>query len=355
MLLLFLIAIQTDHARFIETKMTYEPIPESEEAYLEVPFSIAFHQNGDLYVLDSRTCRIHVWNRQGKYLRHFGKTGSGPGEMAHPAKIDIDQNSVWVFDHSGRRLSQFNLEGDFLHAIVPEIRAYNFAVLPNTGFLIGYKRHAKDGTRASFKLLDAHGKEIKTLLEISHQGYLTKTSEDKQAIKAFGPEMVIQKASPETWLIGFSQTTKLMEVDASGNILGEHVFDHQVDKPTKAETQFHQQLHFVNLDGRETAFKDMTRLTFSYDYDKANYTHFTKMPDGKIVFATTPLGGFIRAAGFYRASFSVADWQTKKMEHKGFYNFSKGSHVYFENGRLIAFELDESGDFRISQLKLKGR
>ena len=102
---------------FVTDVLTYQSIPEGQDTFLQVPFSLSFHENGDLYVLDSRTCRVHVWDKNGKYLRHFGKTGTGPGEMTQPAKIDVAADTLWVFDHSGRRLTQFDLKGQFIKIV----------------------------------------------------------------------------------------------------------------------------------------------------------------------------------------------------------------------------------------------
>ena len=187
-----------------------------------------------------------------------------------------------------------------------------------------------------------------------HQGYLQQTTDDRQMIKAFGPELVIQQLAPNRWLFGFSQTHILFELDETGQLITQHPVQHDVDAPKDTDIQRHQDAVFTLLNGHQQSFAKMNRLAFSYDHDMAFYTHFTVTPTGKLVFATTPLGGFVRAAGYHRATYVIHDWASKKPIAKGYYAFPEGSLVYFEDGRTVVFELDNSGDFRMKQIKLKG-
>jgi len=342
------------NSRFIEVEQIYEPVPETEELYFQLPFSVAFHENGDMYVLDTRACKIHVWDKNGKYLRYFGKTGAGPGEISRPAKIDITGDALWVFDHSGRRLTKLDLYGKLITTVTALVRADKFAALNDNLFLTAYKRHSDDArTVAAFDLFDENGRIIKNLKEFDHGGYIIRKGETKEAIKAFGPDMHIQRIAQDRWIFGFSQNTSLFEVNNQGEIVSELKFEMFTEPPTDTEIAFHKKVNFPTQNGTRGSFERWKHLEFAYEYDKAYYTSFTKLPDDKIVFALTPIGGFGSAAGFHQATYFVNDWNTRKIVDRGFYEFPQDSIVFFEAGRIIVFEVDEEGEYIIKRVHIK--
>ena len=40
-------------------------------------------EQGNIYVLDSRQCRIQIFDKDGKYLQTIGRKGEGPGEFMY--------------------------------------------------------------------------------------------------------------------------------------------------------------------------------------------------------------------------------------------------------------------------------
>lgn len=79
--------------------------------------------NGDVYVAESHTDvrdpnligRISVFNRNGKFLRSIGKTGTGPGEFRTPHALVFDsQGRLIVADRHNHRIQMLTKEGKFL-------------------------------------------------------------------------------------------------------------------------------------------------------------------------------------------------------------------------------------------------
>jgi len=79
--------------------------------------------NGDVYVAESHTSvedpnivgRISVFDRNGKFLRVIGKTGTGPGEFRTPHAIEFDsQGRLIVADRHNHRIQILTKEGKYL-------------------------------------------------------------------------------------------------------------------------------------------------------------------------------------------------------------------------------------------------
>jgi len=59
--------------------------------------------------------RIVVFDRTGKYLREFGKKGSGPGEFEQPHGLAFDSKGrLFVADRSNNRIQIVDKSGKFL-------------------------------------------------------------------------------------------------------------------------------------------------------------------------------------------------------------------------------------------------
>ena len=79
--------------------------------------------NGDIYVAESHTNvedanlvgRISVFDRNGKFLRVIGKTGTGPGEFRTPHAIKFDsQGRLIVADRHNHRIQILTKDGKYL-------------------------------------------------------------------------------------------------------------------------------------------------------------------------------------------------------------------------------------------------
>ncbi len=96
--------------------------------------------NGDVYVAESHTdvsdanlvARISVFDKNGKFLRVLGKTGTGPGEFRTPHGLEFDsQGRLIVADRHNHRVVILTKEGKFI-AEYPEFgRASGLAIDKN--------------------------------------------------------------------------------------------------------------------------------------------------------------------------------------------------------------------------------
>jgi len=79
--------------------------------------------NGDVYVAESHTDvndpnlvgRISVFDRNGKFLRVIGKTGTGPGEFRTPHALEFDsQGRLIVADRHNHRIQILTKQGKYI-------------------------------------------------------------------------------------------------------------------------------------------------------------------------------------------------------------------------------------------------
>lgn len=79
------------------------------------PTDVAFGPEGSVYVTDGYgNSRVVKFNRDGKFVKEWGKRGAAPGEFHTPHSITVDrQGRVYVADRENYRVQVFDAEGKF--------------------------------------------------------------------------------------------------------------------------------------------------------------------------------------------------------------------------------------------------
>ena len=91
------------------------------------PCDVAIAQNGDIFVADGHIAdvpvnRIMKFSKDGKFIKAWGKRGSGPGEFDTPHSIAIDSRGrIFVADRSNSRIQIFDQDGT-VHRPVEAVR-----------------------------------------------------------------------------------------------------------------------------------------------------------------------------------------------------------------------------------------
>jgi DNA-binding beta-propeller fold protein YncE len=93
----------------------------SDPGLFDQPTDVVVAPNGAVFVTDShrngRNNRIVKFTRDGRYLKEWGRKGSGPGELSEPHTIAIDsQGRLFVGDRENNRIQIFDQDGRFLAA-----------------------------------------------------------------------------------------------------------------------------------------------------------------------------------------------------------------------------------------------
>jgi len=85
---------------------------------LNDPFAIAVDlRHGNVLVTDARNQRVVVLDAAGEFLRQFGSTSDGPGQVERPTGIAVAQDgSIYVADYDQDRIQKFAEDGTFILA-----------------------------------------------------------------------------------------------------------------------------------------------------------------------------------------------------------------------------------------------
>ena len=75
---------------------------------------IAVNDKGDMYILEPGNQRVLVLDRDGVFIREFGRKGEGPGEFQEPKEITMGPDGVYVFDLQTKKMTVFDLDGNFV-------------------------------------------------------------------------------------------------------------------------------------------------------------------------------------------------------------------------------------------------
>jgi DNA-binding beta-propeller fold protein YncE len=80
------------------------------------PTEMMAHPNGDIYVTDGyRNARVHRFTRDGRLVASWGEPGSGEGQFHLPHSIAFDDDGkLYVADRANKRIQIFSPEGRFL-------------------------------------------------------------------------------------------------------------------------------------------------------------------------------------------------------------------------------------------------
>ncbi len=93
--------------------------------------SIDVDQQGHLYVLDSYTQQISVFDPEGIFLRTVGSSGSGPGEFENATAVDIsDRGEIWVMEMQLGKLTILDAEGNYLRTERVNTTGWDFRPYP---------------------------------------------------------------------------------------------------------------------------------------------------------------------------------------------------------------------------------
>jgi peptidylamidoglycolate lyase len=91
-------------------------IPGSDSAHFDGPSDVAVGAEGSIYVADGYgNSRVVEFSAEGRYIREWGRKGSGPGEFTLPHSIAMDAlGRLYVADRGNARVQIFDSTGRFL-------------------------------------------------------------------------------------------------------------------------------------------------------------------------------------------------------------------------------------------------
>ncbi|GMR04854.1 MAG: 6-bladed beta-propeller [Thermodesulfobacteriota bacterium] len=104
----------------------------SEEASFNYPSNVAVDKKGNIYVVDTMNARVQIFDKDGRFIRSFGRFGDVAGEFARPKGIALDsEGHIYVADAAFNNVQIFNQEGQILMAFGGYGNGRGQMILPN--------------------------------------------------------------------------------------------------------------------------------------------------------------------------------------------------------------------------------
>ena len=92
------------------------PPPVLSDEFFYRPTDVAFDSAGDIFITDGYgNSRVVKYDKNGKFVKTWGKKGTGPGEFQTPHSIVVDSKGLlYVADRGNKRTQIFDSDGNFL-------------------------------------------------------------------------------------------------------------------------------------------------------------------------------------------------------------------------------------------------
>lgn len=87
----------------------------SQQDALKAPCAVTVSRQGQIYVVDSGTSRVAIFDQSGRFIRSFGSHGKNRGEFANPYGIAISsKDEVYVADTENARIQVLDTQGQVM-------------------------------------------------------------------------------------------------------------------------------------------------------------------------------------------------------------------------------------------------
>jgi len=99
---------------------------------IRFPVNANTDSKGNIYILClDNALQIVKLDSTLRFITAFGKKGNGPGEIVEPERINIEHDTIVVFDNSSMRSALFDTDGKFI-----KFRTYTSTIYPSKSFLL---------------------------------------------------------------------------------------------------------------------------------------------------------------------------------------------------------------------------
>jgi len=265
------------------------PDAENEYAFGQIR-DVVIDDDGFIYILDSKSFHIKVFDPSGVFVRAFGRKGQGPGEFEVPLMMSLIRTSGELAVHQvTRRMSFFKTDGTFLrHHLFKDLRAGRGLCDSKGRIYIMEARPGDKESRYIVKKLSPDGAVIATLAD--------SPAPSGERFNPFMPVGWFEIDSNDNFIYGYPETYEIRLYGASDAKMFRRVIRDHEPVAVTAEERAEQERA---AEGRGIVFDfpkshPAYRRFFLSDLGHLLVTTYEKAKDGKTVHDVfDPEGRFI--------------------------------------------------------------
>jgi hypothetical protein len=260
--------------------------------------SIQVDDQENIYALDMKETKIKVFDKNGKFLRSFGKKGKGPGEIESPIRMEMTRDGKIVIDDMGNnKLIFFGLDGTCLKEL-PTGKYWaliRFKFDSKGNIYADTRTYEETKMTSELKKFDPEFKPLATFASFEEK------RPDRRNVSAFSPSFSLQMRRDDLLIYTINETDKyeLTVVNTDGQAVKKILKDYDAVKITgtlknrlieeswgeegiPADVKFAIPSHFPAV--YYFAIDDMDRLyvcTFAYETKDADYWRYYDVLDSE--------------------------------------------------------------------------
>jgi hypothetical protein len=264
----------------------------------------AFLPDGSFFRSAAADGVVHKFDVAGNLVKSFGRKGQGPGDLQSPGALDVlDRRTLVVNDAGNRRLSLFDLDGNFLRTIkVGEDGGSMSSVLTLAG-LGGNKIvcAVSEGRTGPPDMIAARYRVLIKDLEDGGEIGLAVFDWEKPASKfmvrvmEWEPAVFLAKAGPDRVLVACSGTPEIALFSLSGEKLSSFKLDIERTKITWKHLEF--AVH-ADENPKNIEFLAKNKSDIKLPEFLPYYSRLALDPQGRILVYDLNAGRFSREASF---------------------------------------------------------
>jgi len=186
-------------------------VPPQQETMPYRPYAVKFDHQGRIIVGDPDKKEILIFDKQGKFIKSFGKEGRKEGEfLADMGGIAIDsQNRIYVVDTHNSRIQVFDAEGNFLFQF-GEVGSEKekFSRARGIAVDVNGKIYVTDQEQGNIKMFDNQGHFLKVFIE-----------RDIRQGKLDEPEWIVVDKTGKIYVTHHGGGPRINVYDSAGNFI----------------------------------------------------------------------------------------------------------------------------------------
>jgi len=180
--------------------------------------SLQVDDQDNLYVLDMKETKVKVYDKNGKFLRSFGKKGQGPGEIDRPYRMEMSgDNRLVIADMGNNKLVYFGLDG----SLVKELPAGKNWALARLKFDSKSNIYAETRTFEETKWTSELNKFDPDFRPLATFNSFEEKRPDPRLVRAFSPVFSFQIRSDDllVWTIAQGDKYEFAICDGTGKTI----------------------------------------------------------------------------------------------------------------------------------------